>query len=160
MRALVCAASKYGATREIAEAIGRALSQAGADVKVLDAADVTGIDEYDTLVIGSAVYAGHWLAPARELIERHRAAFAGKRVWLFSSGPIGEPPMPKEHAVDVDDLVRATGAVEHRLFAGKLDKQRLNFAEKAIVFALRVADGDFRDRAAIRAWGEKIAAGA
>ena len=157
MRALVCVASKYGATREIADAIGRTLSESGADVTVLDAGDVDGIDGYDTIVIGSAVYAGHWLAPARELIERHPAAFADKRVWLFSSGPIGEPPVPKEHAVDVEDLVAATGAIEHRLFAGKLDKHRLSFAERAIVFALRVAEGDFRDWGEIGAWAEGIA---
>ena len=46
----------------------------------------------------------------------------------------------------------------HRLFAGRLDRHRLGFGEKAMVSALRVKDGDFRDWDAIDTWGAQIAA--
>ena len=145
MRVLVSAASKYGSTNEIAEAIGKELSAAGHEVDVRPPADVSGVDSYDAVVLGSAVFVGHWLEPARKLVERERDELRQRPVWLFSSGPIGEPPMPKgDDAVDVADIIEATGAREHRIFNGKLDKRGLSFPERAVVFALRVAEGDFR----------------
>ena len=79
-------------------------------------------------------------------------------MWLFSVGPIGDPPKPDEEPAEVGDIVRATHARGHRLFAGRLDRHRLGFGEKAVVMALRVADGDFRDWDAVDAWGTQIAA--
>jgi menaquinone-dependent protoporphyrinogen oxidase len=43
------------------------------------------------------------------------------------------------------------------VFAGKLLRKRLGFADKAIAVALRVPDGDFRDWTAIREWAAGIA---
>jgi menaquinone-dependent protoporphyrinogen oxidase len=63
-----------------------------------------------------------------------------------------------EESVQVDDLLAATSAREHRVFAGKLDKSRLSFPEKALVIAFRVKDGDFRDWDEIAAWAAGIAA--
>ena len=82
---------------------------------------------------------------------------AGRPVWLFSSGPVGDPPKPEEDPVDVADLLAATGAREHRVFAGKLVRKQLSFPERAIVSALRVPEGDFRDWTEIRQWAAGIA---
>jgi menaquinone-dependent protoporphyrinogen oxidase len=79
-------------------------------------------------------------------------------VWLFSRGPIGDPPKPDAEPVEVSGIVTATTARGHRVFAGRLDRHRLGFAEKAMVAALRVADGDFRDWDGIDSWGRQIAA--
>jgi len=43
------------------------------------------------------------------------------------------------------------------VFAAKLDKSKLSFPERALVFAFRAADGDFRDWDAIAAWAGEIA---
>ena len=77
--------------------------------------------------------------------------------WLFSSGPVGDPPKPEEDPVDVADLLAATAAREHRIFAGKLVRKQLSFPERAIVSALRVPEGDFRDWTEIRQWAAGIA---
>jgi menaquinone-dependent protoporphyrinogen oxidase len=157
MRVLVTAASKYGATTEIAAAIAEVLGDHGLAATVLPPEQVKGVDGYDAVVVGSAVYAGHWLKPARELVERHRAALAGRPVWLFSSGPVGDPPKPEEDPVDVADLLATTRAREHRIFAGKLVRKQLSFPERAIVSALRVPEGDFRDWTEIHQWAAGIA---
>jgi hypothetical protein len=65
---------------------------------------------------------------------------------------------PEEDPVDVAPVLEATGARDHRIFAGKLDKGALGFAEKAIVLALRAPEGDFRDWDAMRGWASGIAA--
>jgi menaquinone-dependent protoporphyrinogen oxidase len=157
MNVLVTAASKYGATTEIAEAIGQVLEEEGATVAVLPIEQVASVEGFDAVVVGSAVYAGHWMQAARDFVARHSHDLSPRPVWLFSSGPVGDPPKPKEEAVDVAGLVATTGAVEHRTFGGRLARSSLRFPDRAIVAALRVPDGDFRDFGEIRAWGRAIA---
>jgi menaquinone-dependent protoporphyrinogen oxidase len=157
MKVLVTAATKHGATGGIAAAIGEALTARGFDATVLPPEDVGAIDGFDAVVLGSAVYAGHWLKPARELVDRSQDSLARRPVWLFSSGPLGDPPKPQEDPVDVAELLAATKAKGHRVFAGKLVKHQLGFAERAIALAFRAPDGDFRDCAEIKGWATEIA---
>lgn len=154
---LVTVASKYGSTQEIAAFVGRVLAEHGLNVSVMGVEDVTSLAGIDAVVAGSAVYAGHWLKPAREFLERHATDLKTKPVWLFSSGPIGDPAKPQEDPVDASSLVELTGARDHRVFAGKLDRRVLNFGEKAIVIALRAREGDFRDWSEIGEWAAGIA---
>jgi menaquinone-dependent protoporphyrinogen oxidase len=107
--------------------------------------------------LGSAVYFGPWLQPATELADRSAAALATKLVWLFSSGPVGDPRKPAETAVDVANVVEATKARDHQLFGGALFKKQLSFPERAMVLALRVHAGDSRDWTEIKAWASGIA---
>jgi menaquinone-dependent protoporphyrinogen oxidase len=159
MKVLVTAASKHGATQQIAEAIGDVLARRGVDVAVLPIDDVRPgtVERYDAVILGSAVYAGHWLAPAKDLVARDAAALAGRPVWLFSSGPIGVPPKPTDPPVDLTSVLAATGARDHRIFPGRLDRADLGFAERAIAAALRAPQGDFRPWDEIRDWAAAIA---
>lgn len=157
MRVLVSAASKHGATSEIASTIASALDEAGPETVVREPAGVERLDEFDAFVIGSAVYAGRWLGPARMLVEREAERLRGRPVWLFSSGPIGNPPKPETEPVDGAGLRILVGAREHRVFAGRLDRERLGLAEKLMVRAVRAPEGDFRGWQEIRAWAKGIA---
>lgn len=157
VKVLVAVASKHGSTVEIAQAVGNAVSAAGIEVDVLAAGPEPAAAAYDAFIIGSGVYVGHWLAEARQFIEANRQVLQGRPVWLFSSGPVGSPAKPEGDPVDVAELMEATGARGHRVFAGRLDKSLLSFGERAMVTALRAPVGDFRDWAAIQAWGEEIA---
>src|SRR5215218_5128928 len=141
MKVLVTTASKHGATREIGVRIGSVLGDRGHQVETREPLDVDSVEPYDVVVLGSAVYAGHWQKEARELAEREDKVLAHRPVWLFSSGPVGDPPKPDEEPAEVGDIATATHARGHRLFAGRLDRHRLGFGEKAVVMALRVADG-------------------
>jgi menaquinone-dependent protoporphyrinogen oxidase len=78
MRVLVTVATKYGATEEIAQVIGEVLGEHRLEATILPPEQVEGVDGYDAVVLGSAVYAGHWLKPARELVERHAGELAGR----------------------------------------------------------------------------------
>lgn len=157
MRVLVTAASKYGATTEIAQVIGQVLTERGIDAPLTPLEEVGSVEGYDAVVLGSAVYAGRWLPAAKELVDRWGDALAARPVWLFSSGPIGNPPKPEEDPVDSAGLVERTKARDHRVFAGKLARKQLSFPERAIVMALRAQDGDFRDWSEIKGWASEIA---
>lgn len=157
MKVLVAVASKHGATADIGGWVLDALTEAGLEVELRKPEDVATLDGFEAVVLGSAVYAGHWLAEAREFTERFRSELQRRPVWIFSSGPVGEPPKPADDPADAAPMLAATGAREHRLFAGLVERQRLGLGEKAIVAALRVPDGDFRSPDEVRAWAREIA---
>jgi menaquinone-dependent protoporphyrinogen oxidase len=157
MKVLVIAASKHGSTDEIAASIGECLSERGHELAVSAVEQVDSIRDFHAIVVGSAVYAGHWLKPAMDLVTDNAAVLSSRPVWLFSSGPVGDPPKPATDPDEVGELMALIGARGHRLFAGKIDKSKLGFAEKAIVAALRVPYGDFRDWTQIKQWAIDIA---
>jgi len=79
-------------------------------------------------------------------------------VWLFSSGPVGDPPVPEPgSAVHVAALMEATGARGHHLFGGSLTRSRLGRVERVAAAALHVPDGDRRDWDEIAVWAREIA---
>ncbi len=157
MKVLVSAASKYGATSEIAQAVAEVLAGRGLEITVLPPQEVGAVEEFDAVVLGSAVYMGQWMKPAREMAERQAAALAARPVWLFSSGPVGEPAKPAENPVDVSKILEATKARDHRIFTGKLARKHLSFPDRAVASAIRAQEGDFRNWADIRAWATSIA---
>ena len=95
---------------------------------------------------------------AKNLVERYAGELASRPVWLFSSGPIGQPPTPEEDPADLSEIMAATHARGHRLFAGKVDKAILGLGERVILKAVRVPDGDFRPWDDVREWARGIAA--
>ena len=157
MKVLICAASKYGATSEIAQAVADVLAGRGCEITVLPPQEVGAVEEFDAVVLGSAVYMGRWMKPARELAERSAAALAARPVWLFSSGPVGEPPKPADNPVDVTEILQSTKARDHQIFTGKLVKKHLSFPDRAMASAIRASEGDFRNWAEIREWAAGIA---
>lgn len=159
MRVLVATASRHGATAEIATRIGATLRDAGVDSDVCDIVEITDLSDYAAVVLGSGVYMGQWLKPARQFVEENAATLTEMPVWLFSSGPVGDPLKPAAaDAVDVGSVVAAAGARDHRLFAGLLDKRKLGIGERAMAAVVRAPDGDYRDWKAIDAWAREIAA--
>jgi menaquinone-dependent protoporphyrinogen oxidase len=158
MKVLVSAASRHGATAEIARTIGATLTEAGLEAAVVAPDTVTGLDGYGAAVLGSGIYLGHWMDTAKHLVERHADAFASLPVWLFSSGPIGDPPKPDEDPDDLAEIMETTHAREHRMFAGKVDRAVLGLGEKVILTAVRVPEGDFRPWDDVREWARGIAA--
>ena len=158
MRVLVSTASKHGATTEIGAAIGRVLREVGIDVVEVSAEAVESVEGYDAAVVGSGVYAGHWLGEAKQLLRTHREEFARMPVWLFSSGPSGDVPRPSDEPVDAAPMVALIGARGHRVFPGAIDRKRLGFGERAILMAVRAPEGDFRPWLQIEEWAREIAA--
>jgi len=163
-RVLVATASRHGGTAAIAAEIAKTLRIAlfadlpGSIVDLRSVDQVSTVAGYDAVVLGSAVYMGRWMPAAREFADRQAGALATIPVWLFSSGPIGDPPKPEQDAADVDWITTATGARGHHTFAGQLDPQRLGFAERAVAWAVHAPEGDYRDWPAIRQWAGQIGA--
>lgn len=162
MTVLVAAASKHGATAEIAEWIGAELLAHGVEAEVKRLEDVRELGRYEAFVIGSGVYLGNWLKEARRFLDAHADELAERPTWLFASGSIvGDPPVADDPDALrpglTEKLVAQTHAREHRLFAGKLDVGELGFLERAAVRGAHAIEGDYRDWQAIDDWVAGIA---
>jgi len=158
MTVLVTVATKHQSTLEIGQAIGRALAERGIPADVVPAEEIDAVTPYEAVIIGSGVYAGNWLAPARDLIARCAMQLRERPVWLFSSGPMGDPLLPAGEPAGVatlKELIRPRG---HQVFPGRLDSGDLGLGEKIIIKAVRAPYGDYRDWPAVEAWAAEIAA--
>ncbi len=157
MQVLVAYATKYGSTREIAEAIGKTLREAGLEVQVRSAHDVPNLAPFGAVVLGSALYSAHWQHDANRFVKRHLAGLRQRPVWLFSSGPLdysaelGDIPLTDHVAPDVAPI----GARGHRTFGGRL-LEGTPGVDPSVLATHRI--GDFRSWAQIEAWAREIAA--
>ncbi len=156
MRVLVTAASRHGATTEVARAIAEVLTGAGLETSVHRPEDVDSVDAYDVVIVGSAVYMGRWLSSAREFVERNGDALRARSVWIFSTGPVGDT-MPTNEPGDIATMLNLTGARDHRMFGGRLYKGHLGLGEKTVVRLVGAPDGDYRPWDEIEAWASMIA---
>ena len=93
MKVLVSAASKYGATGEIAQAIADVLAERGCQVTVLPPEKAGAVGEFDAVVLGSAVYMGQWMKPARQLAARSGDALAARRGRLPAHPQLVKPEL-------------------------------------------------------------------
>jgi menaquinone-dependent protoporphyrinogen oxidase len=160
-RVLVAYGSKHGATAEIAEVIGRRLADAGLAVDVMQAGRVRSLEDYEAVVLGSAVYAGRWRADALRLLSRPQ--LRDRQVWLFSSGPAGEDPADPAAAERftrpkrVERAAADIGAREHVVFGGKVDEDA-GFVRKRMARKIPPELRDRRDWEQIQGWADSIAA--
>src|SRR5687768_11542531 len=120
MKVLVTAASRHGSTAEIATIIAGILQGSDIEAVVLAPEAVASVVGYDAVILGSAVYAGQWLEPARGFVRLHADDLATRPVFLFSSGPLGYASRPPVELADAAVVETTTGAMDLQVFPGRL----------------------------------------
>jgi menaquinone-dependent protoporphyrinogen oxidase len=158
MSVLVSVASRHGATAEMGDVVAEELLAAGLDVERVAPDEVEGVHGYDAVVLGSSVYVGRLDAGLRDLVRRQAGQLRERPVWLFWSGPVGDPPLPRAVPEDVDATAARIEPREVRCFVGALDRGGLDLAERALVAITRAPEGDFRDLDEVRRWARGIGA--
>ncbi len=162
-KVLVTYASKYGATREIAEKIGEVLRQAGLQADVSPVDGIRDLTSYQAFILGSALYIGKWQKEAEAFLKANAETLAVRPVWLFSSGPTGEGDPVK--LLEGKRMPAALQPVADRIqprdiavFHGDINPDKITFIEKwAIKNVVKKPIGDFRDWNMIAAWASTIA---
>ncbi|HLF25530.1 MAG TPA: flavodoxin domain-containing protein [Anaerolineae bacterium] len=162
---LVTYAGRAGSTVGVAEAIGQALAESGAQVEVRPMQDVTDLAPYRAVVAGSAIQGKQWLPEAMQFVQTHRAAFAQKPFAAFLVCMTLAMKNADKYRPFVADFMQPVRAlvqpVSEGLFAGVLDISKIPSFGDRLKFRLSVvfgvwAEGDHRDWNAIRAWAESI----
>jgi menaquinone-dependent protoporphyrinogen oxidase len=155
-KTLIAYASKHGSTQEVAEQVAQILRDSGLDVDVRPASSVDDVDAYDALVIGGALYMGHWHRDARRLLSRVSSELRERPVFVFGMGPMDlEETSVDEARKHVDEAlakVPDVHPVSVAIFGGVVHPGELHFPFN------HMAETDARDPEAIRAWSGDIAA--
>ena len=157
MRVLVSVASRHGGTLDMGTAVADVLRESGLEVDEVSPDDVEHVDQYDAVVLGSAVYVGRMALGMRDLVDRQAGQLRGRPVWMFWSGPVGDTPGAGQTPDDVTSVASAVSARDVRMFAGRLERDELNISERALVALVHAEQGDFRDLDEVREWAAGIA---
>jgi menaquinone-dependent protoporphyrinogen oxidase len=153
-RVLVCYASRYGSTGEIAEAMAEELEKKGIATDIARVEDVTVIEGF---------YMGKMLPEAREFVHKFRGPLNRLPLYVFVAGytfreRLEEYLKSGEDAIDAIRLYVSPADVGY--FAGRVNPDLVSSPDRAILLMGGVHPGDFRDWGRVRQWagqiGEKI----
>ncbi len=162
-RILVAYASQHGSTSGVADALGKQLAAGGVTVDVRQAEDVADLSPYRAVVVGSAIHGGKWLPEAMEFVQANQGKLRQMPTAIFLvCGTLASSTSPYRSQV-ADWLEPARSLVRpvaEGLFAGALLFKNYRLVEglgmRAFAASIKVAEGDYRDWDAIRAWADSI----
>lgn len=153
---LLAYASLYGSTQEVAEAIAAELRLAGMEIEARVMSGVDGLDRYDAVLLGAAIYNTRWHPDAHRFLSRHQAALRLRPVVIFALGPLSTSAaaMARAQRQLQAELARYPWLkpVTTQMFVGKIDPSKLGLFER-----LGVTPSDKRDWNAIRTWARSLA---
>lgn len=155
---LIAYASRFGSTADVAQAIAETLGQTGATADVRPVAEVTRLERYDGIVLGSAIRGGKWLPEAIQFLEAHRSVLATMPVAYFTlcltlrnDTPDNRRTVFSYHAPLVRDFPEVR-PISIGMFAGMIDFEDLPSATRRMARNSSIPEGDFRDWSLIREW--------
>lgn len=158
-KALITYASRAGSTKEIAEAVAADLTSRGYTVDILPIKQVSRLDGYSVVVIGSGVRMGQWLPEAAKFVQQNAAALnriptAFFTVYLMNQGE--DEVSRKARSAYLDSVRKHVQPRHEALFVGVGDMAKVSFFEGLIGKLVKSPEGDFRDWKAIHAWASEI----
>jgi menaquinone-dependent protoporphyrinogen oxidase len=163
---LISYASECGTTGEVAEAIGDALCQDGNTVETKWIKNVKDINNYDAVIIGSAILYEDWMPEAREFVKNNQDILKNMPVAYFitcmalSSKKDAAMQQAIEYSDKLCDLVSQVKPISVGHFAGVLDYSKISFFKRILTRAAmarhKVKEGDYRDWNAIHSWARSI----
>jgi menaquinone-dependent protoporphyrinogen oxidase len=162
MVVLVAYATRFGATRTIAERIATRLREHGHQLVVYATDRPIDAAMYDAVVVGSSVYNQAWLPAAAEFLRHNLDALAGRPVWVFSVGGLASPGRwARIGARKYPQKVRGfRGYVlprDYHYFAGEFYRHRVGRVGALLWRAFGGRFGDFRNWTDVDAWANGIA---
>lgn len=159
-KVLVAFATKYGSTKEVAEAVAEVLSDRGYEVTLSPARDVKSLEGFSAAVLGTALYYFRPLKDGRRFLSRHAKALERMPFALFGMGPFNNKEDEFAEARKELDKVLAKHPslkpVAVEAFGGKFDPTGLTFPDANPAMKGMPAS-DIRDFDAIRAWAGNVA---
>ena len=162
---LVTYASRAGSTAEVAQAVGKTLSDCGELVDVLPMQDVHNLSEYRAIVAGSPIRSSKWLPEATKFVQDHRSELRQKPFAMFTLSitlAMSNGSQYRHAVTEWTAPIRAqVKPVSEGLFAGKLDFTKLPLNFDTLKLRLVVALGIFpkddrRDWKVIENWATSI----
>ncbi|MGC1421937.1 MAG: flavodoxin domain-containing protein [Terracidiphilus sp.] len=165
---LIAYVTRSGSTEEVAEAIGMTIHEAGVAVDVKPMVDVDSIADDTAVILGTALYVGHFPKEFHRFVQRFRRELGNIHPWIFVLGPTENEP--KNFAAAEEQAKKELAkypwlhAANVRVLGGKFDPHHLNLP---FPFSLvmkfpgnpmrKLPASDIRDWDWIRRWAAAIA---
>jgi menaquinone-dependent protoporphyrinogen oxidase len=160
-RILVAYASTAGSTREVAQAIGKALGEGDAAVDVLPAKRVKDLSPYRAVVVGAAIHMSKWLPEAARFVNSHREALNKVPVAYFGVCITLKDDTEENRctvAAWMEPMSAYVKPVATGMFAGRMAYNNLPFVQRLMVRNMvKIPEGDYRQWEVICAWALKTA---
>jgi menaquinone-dependent protoporphyrinogen oxidase len=159
---LVAFASRYGSTKEVAEAILATLSEAGATADLKPFREARSLEGYSAVVLGAPLMMYRWHKDAVAFLSRHRKAIENLPAAVFALGPVHDPHDEQEWRDSRSQLDKELAKVPWfkptaiEIFGGRFDPALLRFPLNKL--AGPAPASDIRDWKAIRAWAASLPA--
>ncbi|KIX02911.1 uncharacterized protein Z518_08854 [Rhinocladiella mackenziei CBS 650.93] len=166
MPILITYATSRGSTRGVAERIASRLHANGFAVDCRPVDHVYSVENYNAVILGSAVHSQKWLLDAQRFLDIEAMGLQMRPMWAFSvsMAPAGVPSWMREMAVKRDRksieeaVTRKVPKLRgHRLFAGKDDGSTIPSPVRGLYSCIGGRFGDMRDWDEIDAWADQIA---
>ena len=160
---LIAYATRVGSTIEIAEAIGKVLTEWGADVDIRSTSERIDVEDYDAVILGSAIRVGKWLPEAVDFLKTHRAALSTIPTAFFVACMTLHDDTDENRKLVLSYLdpvleeVPEVRPVSIGLFAGEVNPTKLSLPIRLFIRVNKVPRGDFRRWDDIRRWASSIA---
>jgi menaquinone-dependent protoporphyrinogen oxidase len=156
---LLAYATKYGSTREIAEAMVKALEGKKVKVDLQLASQVSTLEGYQAVVLGAPLFMFKWHKDARRFLKKHKKMLAQMPVAIFAVGPSfkGDEEEFKGSWEQFDKALTDFPWLEpsaKEVFGGKFDPADLSFPFSTTLKDIPAAD--LRDWDAIAKWAEGL----
>lgn len=158
-KTLVAYVTRGGSTAEIALAIAKTLSAHGAEVDVLPINQVTGLKNYQAVVLGSAIRMSQWLPDAVKFVEHNQAQLSQMPTAFFAVHLMNmgiDEASHRSRQAYLDPIRKLINPQKEAFFAGVGDWKKVSFVDGLIGKAVKAPEGDFRDWEAIHAWTEDL----
>jgi menaquinone-dependent protoporphyrinogen oxidase len=165
---LIAYCTRSGSTREVAEAIGRTMREAGVVPDVKPMAEVSSVPEGAAVLLGTALYIGRFPKEFHVFVTRHRRELEKVRPWIFVLGPTEKER--KQFAAAEEQARKELGKypwlrpADKRVLGGKFDPQHLNLTfPMSLIMKLpanpmrKLPATDIRDWEWIEQWSRAIA---
>lgn len=156
---LIGYATRSGSTKEIADLIGELLQRKGVRTHIVRIEDIDSIENYQAVVLGSAIRDELWLPEAIGFVRSHLEALQSKPLFYFQvcMAMHQDTPTQTQQALRYSEAVRNLAKpVDIGLFGGVLQLDTIAPVERNKLVRKGFPEGDWRDWKAVQAWVDRL----
>ncbi len=180
MKILLVYGTRYGATTDTAQEIGKILSEQGLEVKVANLKEerIKDIAPYELVIVGSGLQLGRWTGEAEDFVKRFQSELAQKKVAVFVSSMKTvleregkNEQLENDRKMELDDKIIKYGLqpISVGFFGGVIDFNKMNIVTRKMSGSMKTRlekDGfketkpglfELRDWEEIRLWAKELA---
>ncbi|HSD85170.1 MAG TPA: flavodoxin domain-containing protein [Anaerolineae bacterium] len=159
-RVLIAYATYAGSTVEVAAAIGETLGARGLAVDVKPIQDKPQLDDYQAVLIGSAIHRGHWLPEGIDFVKANQAALQRMPVALFCvhiQNTGSDEPSRQRRLAYLNEVRPLVQPMAEGFFAGRFNRRGARLLMPGWLARL-MPTIDLRNWETIRAWAINLSA--